>query len=125
MAKKAIGNKLFQEMTKKKLTFPNYMVEKEFGAFGSGAPAGDIRGQQSLSPPCRGSVYFRLIWKWMNQRRRRTRPRSRLRFIIGYLLVAHTAFMVPWRQAAQGHTPDLHLDPPLKNGMFVENSLWD
>ena len=36
--------------------------------------------QQSLSPPCRDSVYFRLMWKWRNQRRRRTQ-RSCLRFI--------------------------------------------
>ena len=34
-----------------------------------------------LSPPCRGSVYFRLIWMWKNQRRRRTQ-RGCLRFII-------------------------------------------
>ena len=33
--------------------------------------------------------------------------------------------MVPWPQAAQGHTPTLLLDPPLKNGTFVESSLWD
>jgi hypothetical protein len=24
-----------------------------------------------------------------------------------------------------GHIPTLHLDPPLKNGTFVESSLWD
>ena len=33
--------------------------------------------------------------------------------------------MVPWPQAAQGHTSTLHLEPPLKNGIFVESSLWD
>ena len=33
--------------------------------------------------------------------------------------------MVPWPQAAQGHTPTLHLDPPLKNATFMERSLWD
>ncbi|CAL8368955.1 unnamed protein product [Boreogadus saida] len=35
---------------------------------GSQAPAGDNRSQQSLSPPCRGSVYFRSMWTWKNQR---------------------------------------------------------
>ena len=29
----------------------------------SGAPAGDKPGQQFLSPPCRGSIYFRLMCK--------------------------------------------------------------
>ena len=29
-------------------------------------------GQQFLSPPCRGSVYFRLMWTCKNQRHRRT-----------------------------------------------------
>ena len=38
-------------------------------------------GQKSLSPPCRSSVHVRLMWKWKNQRRLKTR-RSRLRFII-------------------------------------------
>ena len=33
--------------------------------------------------------------------------------------------MGPWPQAAQGHTPIHHLDPPLKNGPYVESSLWD
>ena len=33
-------------------------------AAGSGAPAGDNRGQQFLSPPCRGSDDFRLMRKW-------------------------------------------------------------
>ena len=50
-----------------------------------GAPAGDHRSQHrrqhSLSPPCRGSVYFRLMRKWKNQRCRRTQH-SGLRFII-------------------------------------------
>ena len=33
--------------------------------------------------------------------------------------------MVPGPQAAQGPTPCLQLDPPLKNATFVERSLWD
>jgi hypothetical protein len=33
--------------------------------------------------------------------------------------------MAPWLQAAQGHTPTLHLDQPLKNITFVESLLWD
>ena len=33
--------------------------------------------------------------------------------------------VVPWLQAAQGHTPTLHLDPPLKKGAFVESSLCE
>ena len=36
-------------------------------SLGSEAPAGDDRVQQSLSPPCGGSVYFRLMWTWKNQ----------------------------------------------------------
>ena len=51
---------------------------------GSRAPGGNNHRQQSretLSPPCGGSVYYGLMWKWKNPRRRRTR-RSRLRFII-------------------------------------------
>ena len=47
----------------------------------SWAPVRDNRGQQSLSPPCSGSVYFRLMWNWKNRRRQRTR-RSHVRFII-------------------------------------------
>ena len=43
--------------------------------------------QRSLSPPCRGSVYFTLMWTWKNQERRRTQ-RGRLRFIIS----DHTSF---------------------------------
>ena len=37
-------------------------------SLGSEAPAGDNRAQQTLSSPCRGSVYFRLMWTWKNQR---------------------------------------------------------
>ena len=57
-------------------------LPRRWWSLGSEAPAGDNRGQQFLSPPCRGSVYFRLIWTWKNQRRLRTRC-SRLRFSSG------------------------------------------
>ena len=33
--------------------------------------------------------------------------------------------MIPGPPGAQGHTPTLLLDPPLKNVTFVESSLWD
>jgi hypothetical protein len=140
---------------------------------GSGALAGDNCGQQSLSPPCHGSVYFRLMWKWKNQTSenptqsfeihnivwRCTQLLAMIIYIIWYrylciiwyyLCIEHqdsrrstrsvleylqnTAEscvqrkherMVPWPQAAQCHTPTLHLDPPLKNDNFVESSLWD
>ena len=43
---------------------------------------GNSRGHQSPSPPCRGSVYFRLTWEWKNQRRQRTRQSFEIHNII-------------------------------------------
>ena len=60
---------------------PSALPASEMVALGSGALAGDNHGQQSLSPPCLGSVYFRLMCKWKNKRRLRNRC-SRLGFII-------------------------------------------
>ena len=39
---------------------------KPFKRFSKFLSAGENCGQQSLSPPRRGSVYFRLKWKWKN-----------------------------------------------------------
>ena len=52
---------------------------------GSGLREAGLRREtiagNNFSSMLRFSVYFRLMWKWKNQRRRRTRP-SHLRFII-------------------------------------------